>query len=105
MSNDIDLKAIRDDLAESLVTTLKGVVEGADEDVQLFAVDVASALVTSRARPGSEVEMQHLNAQLRALAAINKIRLVDAQWEVFGKVTTVARGILAGLLGNLGGLI
>ena len=105
MSKELDFKDVRDIVADALKDELRDVVEGAAEDIRHFAFDVALALVTARGRAGTERDVEYLRAQLRALAAINRVRVVDAQWEIFEKVTNVAQSVALGLLGKLGGLI
>jgi len=94
------LKAqIGSDLAESLVT----IVDGAATDVLNFGISIAENLVEVAFLPdGSEKEamMAQLEAQTRALAEINRIRVSNEAWKRFDAIMGIASAITSTIVRN-----
>ena len=71
-----------DDVADFLKDELTKLKAGAKADIQTFAGDLSTELMRASAA-GDEGAVEEVQAQARALAGVNKVRLNEAQWSGF----------------------
>lgn len=89
------LNAIRDEIASVLEDGGKGLLEGAQEDVRLYAQGIANNMVAAL-KVSDEVKraalVDELKAQAQMLLEINRLRADNAKWEAFERIIgTVGR--------------
>ena len=88
-----------DALTDALAASLRGVVEGLDADLRLFAHHLAVDLAALPLEPLPEVRerrMREIAERARAVAAVTRIRASNAAWETVSLVIyTAARTLIA----------
>lgn len=77
---------------EGFREALKSVVEGAADDLQQFAAEMATDSIEIAMLPESEREplMEELADQAKLLAEKHRLNAVDAGWDVVRKVSATA---------------
>jgi len=99
----VDWKALGAELSAIVSAEIAGVVDGAADDVVTFAqqvaLDATRAIQLGRPELGAEVL-----AQLRALAELNRLRLVGAQWAVVDRLVGVLVRVGIAALGSVSGI-
>lgn len=76
---DVDWDGLTGDLKDEVVAGLKGLVDGAKEDLQEFGSAIAKDLVRA-VREKREDLLEELGDQIEGLAELNRIRAVNATW-------------------------
>lgn len=101
---DLDWKGYGDAALNLLKDGVGDLLEGAAEDIEMFLGDIARDMVVANAS-GRKMELQHLEAQIRILAAINKVRAAESFNQTLMGIIGVGQDLVLGLLGgiNLGG--
>lgn len=86
-------------LGDALAASLRGVVEGLDEDLRIFAHHLAVDLAGLPLEPDAatrERRMREIAERARAIAGISRIRASNAAWDTVSIIIhTAARTLLA----------
>lgn len=95
-------ETIRGAIVPGLTAGLRGVLEGAAEDLQTYVAAISDDLAMVVERQDAEDLGEELLAQLRAVAELQRIRITDAGWATFQAVIrTVVSTAIAALTGGL----
>ncbi len=89
MKIQVDWEGLAKGLGGVLSGELRGILEGAEADLQAYGVDIAGSLARSIAE-GKDGLTQELRGQLKALAEVHRLRINAASWEFFEQLLTVA---------------
>lgn len=105
MDLNVDWKGAKDEILAALKEGAEGLLEGASADVDAFLGDIAQDIIRAKAA-GMEVEQEHLEAQVKLLAAIHKIKVAQAANDTLMRVVGTAKRLAMGLLtGGVSGLL
>lgn len=89
---------LRDQLGAQLGTSLQGIVEGAANDIAVFANAIAAEMVLALST-GDEAGVEELKAQLHVIAELNRIRVAKEQEQTVLKLIGVVLNVAtSGLL-------
>ena len=84
-----DTDALEDTLTGAVTEFISGVVEGAKADIKVFGKEIARDMITC-AEANDREGYQECLAQLRGLAEVNRLRIVNEQYKL-------AKAVLMGM--------
>lgn len=96
----MDFEKLRDKVVAILKESFGKVLEGAQEDLDLYAREIATDLIAA-AREGREDLVDELVHQTRTLAERNRLRAVHEAWDTAEEVARVAGKTLLVVVGGL----
>lgn len=88
MSN-VNWDQLKEQLGADLGLAMQGIVEGAVEDIQAFANQIASEMVVALQSNDQEA-VRELKAQLGVITEINRVRVAKAEGAMLMKVINLA---------------
>lgn len=90
--------AVLDDISKAFEDSLQDVVTGAKSDIRKYVVTILhdAKQISTVAPERREKFLAELKGQSRALVELNRLRIVNEQWDMLGKgVEVLARILLA----------
>jgi len=84
-----DLIVLRAVLKEVVEDNLRGLLEGTQEDLALYAEKIATDVTLATSVPDDERRnalLRELLGQVQAIAEINRLRAVAGAWDIFNTV-------------------
>lgn len=85
----VNWEQLKSQLGQDLGTAMQGIVEGAVEDIQAFANQIASEMVVAL-QSNDQDAMRELKAQLGVITEINRVRVANAQGAMLMRVINLA---------------
>jgi hypothetical protein len=90
-----------EELKNSILVGLHNLIEGADNDIREFALDLANYGVKVAAEPDPKIRqklLKSLRSQAKMLAEVNRIRVVNEGHATVERVLVTAVSLLGGVL-------
>lgn len=99
-----DLEGAAREVGASIAKALSDIVEGSSEDLRAFGTSVAFNAVRVAQIPDEEdreAALKEINAQIRLLAEISRIRVNRESWSLVERVVDVATNVLVSFISSV----
>jgi len=97
---DFDWSELQKQLETALRDSVRDVLEGTEADLRLWGQKLATDMVDVL-RSGDEALRRELVEQVKALAEIQRLRLVGVQWQMIEKIVATALNVAGQLLSRV----